>query len=68
MEKCFERKFIFRRLCPRNFEVYIKLNIAEFSEIFHQRFINNIYFDTLGFENYYDNIDGIANRVKYRIR
>lgn len=68
MGKRFERKFIFRRLCSRNVEVYIKLNIAGFNEIFHQRFINNIYFDTLGFENYYDNIDGIANRVKYRIR
>ena len=32
------------------------------------REINNIYYDTLNFESAKDNLDGISNRTKYRIR
>lgn len=41
---------------------------AFFSEIFHERYINNIYFDFLNFNNFNDNIDGNMYRTKYRIR
>ena len=41
---------------------------AFFSEIFHERYINNIYFDFLNFNNFKDNIDGNMYRTKYRIR
>ncbi len=46
----------------------LKGHPALFNEAFHERQINNIYFDSPGFENYYDNIEGRANRWKYRIR
>ena len=64
----FERKFIFKHTSTKNIETLIKLNKVGFHEIFGERYINNIYFDTINFDNYYDNIDGISNRVKYRIR
>ena len=64
----FERKFIFKQTSTKNIETLIKLNKVGFYEIFHERCINNIYFDTINFDNYYDNIDGISDRVKYRIR
>lgn len=46
----------------------IKCHPAAFTEAFYERQINNIYFDSPGFENYYDNVEGRANRWKYRIR
>ena len=64
----FERKFIFKQTSTKNIETLIKLNKVGFHEIFHERYINNIYFDSINFDNYYDNIDGISDRVKYRIR
>ena len=37
-------------------------------EIFHERFINNIYFDTLGYSDYLANLHSEPDRKKYRIR
>jgi SPX domain protein involved in polyphosphate accumulation len=44
------------------------LHPAAFSEIFHQRWINNIYFDTPGLNSYWDNVCGSEHRIKSRIR
>ena len=41
---------------------------ANFSEVFYERSINNIYFDTPMFKSYFDNIDGNSDRTKVRIR
>lgn len=41
---------------------------ATFSEIFYPRFVNNIYLDTVAYDNYFDNVYGNAKRVKVRIR
>jgi SPX domain protein involved in polyphosphate accumulation len=46
----------------------IKFHPACFSEIFFERTVNNIYFDTFGFQNYYDNVEGSRERLKVRIR
>lgn len=64
----FERKFVFEQTSPKNIEILIKLSKVGFYEIFYERYINNIYFDTINFDNYYDNIDGVSDRVKHRIR
>ena len=64
----FERKFVFKQTSAKNIEILIKLNKVGFYEIFYERYINNIYFDTINFDNYYDNIDGVSDRVKYRVR
>ncbi|MEM9648590.1 MAG: VTC domain-containing protein, partial [Bacteroidota bacterium] len=39
-----------------------------FKEVFYERQVNNIYFDTEGYKFYFDNVDGVANRQKVRIR
>jgi len=49
-------------------EMQLKLHPSGFGEIYHERNINNIYFDYPGFDNYFANIRGNSRRVKYRIR
>jgi SPX domain protein involved in polyphosphate accumulation len=63
-----ERKFLIVDHSEKDVEQMIKLHPACFSEIFHKRSVNNIYFDTLGFNNYYDNVEGETDRLKVRIR
>lgn len=65
----YERKFTI----PDNFsfteiEHQVKRNSALFREVFHQRQVNNIYFDTLGYNDYFDNVLGVSERKKIRIR
>ena len=64
----FERKFFTSDLCEKELEMALKLNSFIFKEIYYQRFINNIYFDTHFLNSYYDNVDGRDNRIKARIR
>lgn len=63
-----ERKFLITGYAHADVEQMIKLHPACFKEIFHRRTVNNIYFDTLGFDNLYDNIEGEKDRLKARIR
>jgi hypothetical protein len=64
----YERKFYVTDLHLSELMRSVHLNSAIFSEIYHQRQINNIYFDSLGFDSYYDNVDGATYRIKARIR
>ena len=41
---------------------------ASFRNVFYPRMINNIYFDTPGFDFFYDNVNGLQLRKKIRIR
>ncbi len=63
-----ERKFLVSEFSQYEIEAQIKLHPAMFSEIYQPRFVNNLYFDSPGRRHYFDNIDGIADRVKVRIR
>lgn len=63
-----ERKFSISDYSALEVEQIIKYNPACFSEIYHPRQINNIYFDSLGYTSYYENVDGERDRVKARIR
>jgi len=64
----FERKFII----PFYYQEFIYEIIANlpsrFIEIFNERDINNIYMDTLNYDIFKENIDGLSNRNKLRIR
>ena len=65
----FERKFTI----PDNYSLntviqYIKKNSFLFREVFHQRQVNNIYFDTPKYNDYFDNVLGVSDRKKFRIR
>ena len=64
----YERKFLISELNRYEIESIVKFHPAIFSEIHHQRFVNNIYFDTINLSNYFDNVIGISQRLKVRIR
>jgi len=64
----YERKYFITQITDKDIDSIVKLHPAIFSEIFHERSVNNIYFDTPELNNYFDNIDGNLYRVKSRIR
>ncbi|MFC1729972.1 polyphosphate polymerase domain-containing protein [candidate division KSB1 bacterium] len=64
----YERKFLVSELDRYEVESSIKSNPAAFSEIFHERHVNNLYLDTINMESYHDNVIGSSNRIKVRIR
>lgn len=64
----YERKFFLENFSPERAETIIKHNPARFTEIYHQRFINNIYLDTPKLTFFFDNVVGKSTRKKIRIR
>lgn len=64
----YERKFLISQLDRHQVESIIKRHPAMFSEIYHERCVNNIYFDSLNMDNYLDNESGTSQRVKTRLR
>ena len=64
----FERKFIIPESFTHSIEEVIKSNSALMRKIFYPRFVNNIYFDNPSFRFYFENIDGVCERMKMRIR
>ena len=64
----FERKFIIPERLTHSIEEIIKSNSALMRKIFYPRFVNNIYFDNPSFRFYFENIDGVCERMKMRIR
>lgn len=64
----YERKFVISNLDLSEILFLIKHNPAMFSEIFYQRRVNNIYLDSIGLDNYHENLAGSGQRIKIRIR
>ena len=64
----YERKFVVPYLEKNEIEAVIKSNSYMFREIFYERQINNIYFDSLDMPSYFDNVLGNSDRFKIRIR
>ena len=64
----YERKFFLERVNINHVIKCVNLHPRIFKEIYSQRFINNIYFDTHNYNNYLENIEGSAKRLKVRIR
>ena len=64
----YERKYFVDELSKEKVEAILKCHPAIFSEIYSQRYVNNIYFDTINMRSYLDNKDGVSERVKVRIR
>lgn len=64
----YERKFLVENHSPHSVEGAVHLHPAQFHRIYPPRFVNNIYFDTPLLRNYHEAVDGIANRLKARIR
>ncbi len=64
----YERKFFIQNSERHSVESIIFNHPAFFSEIYHCRYVNNIYFDYHLLNNLLDNIEGNMFRRKYRIR
>ena len=64
----YERKFLIENSRIQSIEGVVRLHPALFCGIYAPRFVNNIYLDTDLFLNYRNALDGIANRLKARIR
>jgi len=64
----YERKYKIENLTLPLVEQSVRLHPASFKKIFPDRQVNNIYFDTSDFRTYKDNVRGIAERKKFRVR
>jgi len=64
----YERKFRVDQITLSDIENIVRLHPAGFIEAYPSRDVNNIYFDTINMQTFSDNIDGVANRTKFRIR
>ncbi len=64
----FERKYHITEAPTGEIEHWVRRCPAMFSEVYVPRFINNIYFDSPNLEAYFQNLDGLADRTKVRIR
>ena len=63
-----ERKFNVVNTTANKIKEIIRENSFLFTPIYSSRHINNIYFDTPNYDCYYDNLSGLPNRYKIRIR
>ena len=68
LEYRYERKFLIKNISYDEVIHIIKKNNAIFKELFTPRSINNIYFDDDKLSRFHDNVDGIAERQKVRVR
>ena len=64
----YERKFVISELRTEEIEFNVKMHPAMFVEKYPERFVNNLYFDSLDRRNYEDSVDGLQHRLKVRIR
>ena len=68
MERRYETKFSVLHLNRNEIENIIKTHPAMFHEIYSKRNVNNIYFDNSDLTSFIDNIEGVRDRKKVRIR
>jgi SPX domain protein involved in polyphosphate accumulation len=64
----YERKYKIENLSLSLVKQSIRLHPAGFRKIFPDRQVNNIYFDTLDWTTFKENVMGIAERKKFRVR
>lgn len=64
----FERKYHISEAPTAEIEHWVRRCPAMFSEAYAPRFINNIYFDSPNLAAYFQNLDGLSDRTKMRIR
>jgi SPX domain protein involved in polyphosphate accumulation len=64
----YERKFVEEKRSYEEVKNWILTHPHFFSPQYFPREVNNIYFDTPGFDFYRDNVEGEMNRKKIRIR
>ncbi|MGC9330624.1 MAG: polyphosphate polymerase domain-containing protein [Bacteroidales bacterium] len=68
LHKRYERKYTPEVLTAPQAKNIIRSSQGFFKPLYHPRYINNIYLDTIRFDHYYDNVTGRSERKKIRIR
>ena len=64
----YERKFLVDELDDHEVRAIVKLHPSLFTQAYPPRFVNNIYLDSQDMANYVDNVSGVGDRRKVRIR
>jgi SPX domain protein involved in polyphosphate accumulation len=64
----YERKFLVDELDDHEVRAIVKLHPSVFTQAYPPRFVNNIYLDSQDMGNYLDNVSGVGDRRKVRIR
>ena len=64
----YERKFVADGLVLAEVLALVQRHPAAFREAYPARFVNNVYLDSHGRSDYHDNIVGVSNRSKTRVR
>lgn len=64
----YERKYRIEETSPDLVKAIVRRHPAGFRVLYPDRRINNIYFDTADYRAFNENVAGIAQRRKYRIR
>ena len=64
----YERKFLIDQLDVHQVRALVKLHPAMFCQPYPPRYVNNLYLDTEELDNYQDNVSGVGQRHKVRIR
>lgn len=64
----YERKFVLDWQSLADFRMSLKLHPEMFRAAYPPRYVNNLYFDTLDLSSLADNIEGVCNRTKMRVR
>lgn len=64
----YERKFLVTGVSNKDLETVMKLHPSLFLEIYQSRHVNNLYFDSLDMESFCNNVNGVSQRLKVRIR
>ncbi|MBV1881139.1 MAG: VTC domain-containing protein [Pseudomonadales bacterium] len=64
----FEYKYVAKERDEYDIEHWITSHPAGFREVHEPRQVNNVYFDTIDFDAYSENLSGVSARQKYRLR
>ncbi|MBR9922693.1 MAG: polyphosphate polymerase domain-containing protein [Bacteroidetes bacterium] len=64
----YERKYRIEQATAREVREVLRVVPGSFHQAYPNRWVNSIYFDGPGFEAMRENLGGISNRIKYRIR
>ena len=64
----YEKKWVFNKIDKETLFSNLISSKLFFREQFEERTVNSIYFDTLNFKSAIDNLNGVSDREKFRVR
>ena len=64
----YEKKWVFNKIDKETLFSNLITSKLFFREQFKERTVNSIYFDTLNFKSAIDNLSGVSDREKFRVR